>query len=275
MPNRLIKDSLRISKKVNGLSDFNFRIWVYLITYVDDYGRGSADPELLKGLVFPRRAGLTEAQISRALDDLANNGMIALYEYEGEPYFYFPNWDKHQQIRTRKSKFPDPCSCDCDNLKSFEIIRNQTISNESKCFRNPIQSESESESKSESSDARASEACGRIVSFYENGAGTVASPYFGEVLPHFVSVLGEDVVKHGIEAAFLEGKTTPRYILAILQRYEKEKLTTLEDVLRSERKFELERAGNKGRGNRGSSGRALKPEEYSPGFLEEEGTEPK
>lgn len=129
MPNRILKDSIRTSKKVNDLSDFNFRIWSYLITYVDDYGRGSADPELLKGLVFPRRKGLTEAQISKALDDLANTGMIKLYEVDGESYLYFPNWDKHQQIRAKKSRFPAP-----------DIGCNQMISSDSICPRNPIQS---------------------------------------------------------------------------------------------------------------------------------------
>ncbi len=54
MPNRIIKDSIRTSKSINAMSDFQFRLWAYLITYVDDYGRGSADPELLKGFVFPR-----------------------------------------------------------------------------------------------------------------------------------------------------------------------------------------------------------------------------
>lgn len=108
MPNRVIKESIRTSKKVNALSDFEFRLWLYLITYADDYGRGSADPELLKGLVFPRRRGITEKQIQQALDSLANTGMVVLYEYDEEPFFYFPNWDKHQRVQTKKSRFPDP-----------------------------------------------------------------------------------------------------------------------------------------------------------------------
>ena len=91
MPNRVIKESIRTSKKVNALSDFEFRLWLYLITYADDFGRGSADPELLKGLVFPRRKGITEKQIQTALDGLANTGMVILYEVEDEPFFYFPN----------------------------------------------------------------------------------------------------------------------------------------------------------------------------------------
>ena len=138
MPNRILKDTIRTSKKVNALSDFEFRVWAYLITYVDDYGRGSADPELLKGFVFPRRAGMTDTQISKALDDLANSGMITLYESDGELYFYFPNWDKHQQIRAKKSKFPEPDS-----------ICNQMKSDDCKCPRNPIQSESNPNTESE------------------------------------------------------------------------------------------------------------------------------
>lgn len=133
MPNRIIKESIRTSKDINSLTDFQFRVWAYLITYVDDYGRGSADPELLKGLVFPRRKGVTEKQIEEVLAVLSNSGMIALYEVDGEPYFYFTAWDKHQQIRAKKSKFPEP-------LISDDIICNQLISDDIICSRNPIQS---------------------------------------------------------------------------------------------------------------------------------------
>ena len=146
MPNRIIKESIRTSKNVNSLSDFEFRVWTYLITYVDDYGRGSADPELLKGMVFPRRQGLTEQQITKALDTLANTGMVILYTVDGEPYLCFPKWDKHQQIRAKKSRFPAPD----EGTISNDITRNQPISNDSTCPRNPIQSESESESNNNS-----------------------------------------------------------------------------------------------------------------------------
>lgn len=108
MPNRIIKDSIRTSKNVNNMTDFQFRLWVYLITYVDDYGRGSADAELLKGFVFPRRKSVTESTIEKALADLANSGLIFLYEVGGEPYFCFPNWSDHQRIQTKKSKYPAP-----------------------------------------------------------------------------------------------------------------------------------------------------------------------
>lgn len=108
MPNRIIKDTIRTSRSVNALTDFQFRVWLYLITYVDDYGRGSADAELLKGLVFTRRKGVTEQQIQKAIADLANMGMVNLYEVDGEPFLYFPNWHDHQRIRDCKPKFPAP-----------------------------------------------------------------------------------------------------------------------------------------------------------------------
>lgn len=135
MPNRVIKDSIRTSKSVNALSDFQFRVWLYLITYVDDYGRGSADPELLKGLVFTRRKGVTEVQIQKAIADLANAGMINLYEVDGEPFLYFPNWHEHQRIRDCKPKFPAPPENDS--------LRQPAAS----CGESPPESESESESE--------------------------------------------------------------------------------------------------------------------------------
>ena len=143
MPNRIIKDSIRTSKSVNTMTDFQFRLWVYLLTYVDDYGRGSADPELLKGFVFPRRKGVTEATIEKALQDLANIGSILLYDVDGESYFCFPNWADHQRIQTKKSKFPAP---DDGTLKKVTVSHGEPLS-ESNPIR--IQSESKSESKSE------------------------------------------------------------------------------------------------------------------------------
>ena len=108
MPNRIFKESVRTDKKVNELSDFEFRLWSYLITYVDDFGRGSADTAILKGFVFPLRKSVTEKNIGDALSRLASMGLVHLYKVDGEPYLYFPKWAKHQRIQTKQSKFPEP-----------------------------------------------------------------------------------------------------------------------------------------------------------------------
>ena len=133
MPNRIIKDSIRTSRTVNAMTDFQFRVWVYLITYVDDYGRGSADPELIKGFVFPRRKRVSESDIEKTLAELAGMGCISLYDVDGESYFYFPNWGEHQRIQTKKSKFPAP---DCCNSRLLTVTHGGP----------PPESESESKS---------------------------------------------------------------------------------------------------------------------------------
>ena len=108
MPNRIIKDTIKSSKTVNAMTDFQFRVWLYLITHVDDYGRGIADPELLKGFLFPRLKRIRESDIGKALAELAGMGAIRLYEVDGEFLLCFPNWSSHQRIQTKISKFPAP-----------------------------------------------------------------------------------------------------------------------------------------------------------------------
>ena len=107
MPNRIIKESIRTSKSVNKMTDFQFRLWTYLITYVDDFGRGSADPEVLKGFIFPKRS-VSDKTILKALNDLASIGSLILYEVDGDAFLCFPNWENHQTVRNKKSKFPAP-----------------------------------------------------------------------------------------------------------------------------------------------------------------------
>ena len=108
MPNRIIKDTIAKSEKVNGLTDFQFRLWVHLITYVDDYGRGDARPAIIKGSCFPFRDRMTNKDIEKGLADLAGAGCVGLYTVDGKPYLYFPNWEQHQRVRSKISKCPAP-----------------------------------------------------------------------------------------------------------------------------------------------------------------------
>ena len=111
MPNRIIKDSIACSEKINGLSDFHFRLWVHLITYVDDYGRADARAAIIKGRCFPLREQITMKDIEEGIAGLVGAGCISLYQVDGKSYLYFPNWDQHQRVRNRVSKFPAPESC--------------------------------------------------------------------------------------------------------------------------------------------------------------------
>ena len=151
MGNRMIKESIRTDKQVNELSDFCFRLWTYLLTYVDDYGRGNADPDLLKGFCFARRKDVTTKHIEKGLEELQSVDLIRLYRVEDEIYLYFPTWEKHQRIQTKKSKCPEPI----DAEKNFHTVVHggielSTVSNGNpppETNRNQVEIEKETNSK--------------------------------------------------------------------------------------------------------------------------------
>lgn len=112
MPNRIIKESLCSSEKISSLSDFEFRLWVCLITQADDFGRGDARPAIIKGRAFPLRERVTAKDIDAAIHGLAAKGCVSLYTVGGKPYFWFPTWGEHQRIRDCKPKYPAPEEAD-------------------------------------------------------------------------------------------------------------------------------------------------------------------
>ena len=143
MPNRIIKESICTSDKIASLTDFEFRLWVGLITQADDAGRGDARPAIIKGHIFPLRDRVTSKEIEAAVHGLAAKGCVSLYKVGGRPYFWFPTWSEHQRIRDVKPKYPGPEDADDNPPQSAASC------GELRPKSNPIQSESESISESE------------------------------------------------------------------------------------------------------------------------------
>ena len=133
MPNRILKESICASEKIASLSDFEFRLWVGLITQVDDAGRGDARPAIIKGRVFPLRERVTVKEIESALHGLAAKSCVSLYTVGGRPYFWFPTWSEHQRIRDCKPKYPGPDEADLTTCGELPQIA-------ADCGLNPIQS---------------------------------------------------------------------------------------------------------------------------------------
>lgn len=112
MPNRIIKESIWTSEKISSLSDFEFRVWIALITLADDAGRGDARAAVIRGRAFPLRDGVTNKNVESAVRKLASNGCIILYTVGGRCYYCFPTWNEHQRIRDCKPKYPGPDDAD-------------------------------------------------------------------------------------------------------------------------------------------------------------------
>lgn len=137
MPNRIIKESICTSENVDQLSPFHETFFYRLIVNCDDYGRMDARVKILASRLFPLK-DIQPEEVQAALIALHEAGLIILYEVDGKPYLQMKTWDKHQQVRAKRSKYPSP---DSSSQPSASICK-QMISNDSKCPRNPIQSES-------------------------------------------------------------------------------------------------------------------------------------
>ena len=143
MPNRILKESICTSENIDSLSAFQETVFYRLIVTCDDYGRMDARPKLLSSKLFPLK-DIRAAQIEDALRALTSAELVILYEVDGKPFLQMKTWDRHQQVRAKKSRYPSPD----DGIKQEENNCNQLVSDDSKCPRNPIQSESLSESES-------------------------------------------------------------------------------------------------------------------------------
>lgn len=131
MPNRILKESICTSDTLDELTWMEEVFWYRLIVNCDDYGRFDARPAILRSRLFPLKSSVTEKNVKEVLNKLSTVGLVILYEYEDKPYLQLATWDRHQQIRAKKSKYPAPDDS-CSHLISDDI----------KCPRNPIQSES-------------------------------------------------------------------------------------------------------------------------------------
>ncbi len=220
MGNRIIKESIRTSKSINTMTDFQFRMWAYLVTYVDDYGRGSADPELLKGFVFPRRKGVTESTIEKTLAELATIGSIHLYKVDGESYLCFPNWSDHQRVQQKRSKFPPPPG-------KIDEIQNPTVSHgelppESNPNPNP-NPKAESNAHDDRPDFN-------TVEVYATSNLTFMTAQQMAELADFKGDFPDDVIRFAIDEACGNGARHWNYVKKILNNWLDKEFKTLGDI---------------------------------------------
>lgn len=137
MPNRIIKESICTSDNIDQLTPFQEVVFYRLMVNCDDFGRYDARAKLLSSRLFPLRNVTTE-EIEDALCALQKADLITVYEVDGRPYLQMNTWEKHQQRRSDKSKYPSPDEGNCKQLQADDSNCNQLIADDSKCPRNRI-----------------------------------------------------------------------------------------------------------------------------------------
>ena len=125
MPNRIIKETICTSDSIDALTWFEEALFYRLIVNCDDYGRFDGRSAVIKSRLFPLKDNITAKSIDAAINKLVSVQLVALYVFEGKPYLHLPSWDKHQQIRAKRSRYPAPE----DGITTADINCNQTQAN--------------------------------------------------------------------------------------------------------------------------------------------------
>lgn len=110
MPNRILRDGILASPRMAKLGWPEEVFYRRLMSVVDDFGRYYADPGMLHAACYPRQLNkVSDSDIGKWLTACVNAALVRVYPAkDGESYLQL--LDFGQQVRAKKSKYPDPLS---------------------------------------------------------------------------------------------------------------------------------------------------------------------
>lgn len=212
MPNRILKDSICTSPNIDVLSRSAEVFFYRLLVQCDDFGRMDARTPILRAKCFPLQyEKATTADIDAWLCELQTAKLIAVYVVDDLPYLQMLTWEKHQQVRAKRSKYPPMQSHDinCNQMQSDDGIR---LLNQS----NPIQSESESnpiQSVVVVADPPAD--VGAVFSCWQDNMPGTMTQIVSDDLADLVTTYGPNEVIYGIGEAVRANVRTLRYVAGV------------------------------------------------------------
>lgn len=108
MPNRIVREGILTSPRIARLGWPEEVFYRRLLSVVDDFGRYYADHGLLRAACYPRQLSkVSDPDIGKWLCACTDAALVRVYPaQDGERYLEV--LDFGQQVRAKKSKFPDP-----------------------------------------------------------------------------------------------------------------------------------------------------------------------
>lgn len=114
MPNRLLKEGIVDSARLDGLSPEAEVCFYRLLVVADDLGRMDARTAIVRSRCFPLKEQSNMAsKIEGWLTELDSKFLILRYKVAGQPYLQLAKWD--QRVRSN-GKYPEPTD---DDLSTF------------------------------------------------------------------------------------------------------------------------------------------------------------
>lgn len=121
MPNRILREGILTSEPVNRLSADCEVFYRRLMSVVDDFGRFTAHPSLLRASLYPLQLDkVREVSMERHLAECEKARLVRLYASGGKRYLELLKFNQH--VRARASRFPQPPDqCNTDALHQSSI----------------------------------------------------------------------------------------------------------------------------------------------------------
>lgn len=242
MGNRIIKESVCASSSIDTLA-WDEEVFFYrLLVNCDDFGRADGRPPMIKSRLFPLR-GVSFEYIERCLTALESENMIAVYYHKGQRYIQVVNWEKHQTIRNKKSKFPDMNASDgiCNQLKSIEI----------NCGSNPIQSESEYNTNStttpqveevEENQGDSEKATENVIRYCQDAFIHLTPRHYEEIQSYYGDGITDEMMRYAIDTTVANGSKAWAYASRIIQGWVESGIKTIEAAKQAQLDFKARRS---------------------------------
>ncbi len=106
---RMIDPDFWRDEKLGDCNPTSRLLFMGLISYADDEGRGRSDARLIRADVFPYDGTLSVQSVEEMLLNLQDLGLIILYQVGTQRLYQLPNFAKYQTInKPTPSKLPAP-----------------------------------------------------------------------------------------------------------------------------------------------------------------------
>lgn len=134
---RFISKEICFDKKVNELSSSDSMLaFTWLIPHLDMNGCTYGEAAVVRSMVFPRRSDITIEMMESYIQEWSEKGLVVLYEYDGERFIWFPNFEKHQigiDKRRETSSIPPPELCGNYSATSRDLCGDDSATSREEC----------------------------------------------------------------------------------------------------------------------------------------------